>query len=323
LFLTLKDDVAFIQLSLLHTLNARYPSLTHLSIMGDIDEVDAISSIVCGSNQLRELSVGYLSSEALYYLAVLPTLERLTLDYITEDLSLPQSSAMRFFPCLREFRVTCGSSVSFVVGLVEAMHSSPLASIYVTSDFGRSGCQDLINALGGCCRSSVESINIQGSGIDTYSASPVDVKSLFVFSNLTRFILYSNTPLELNDASLVDMAQAWPHITSLTLRAVEVPSCHVTLYGLIPLARHCLKLRQLSVALDASSAPPPKVEYIGVRHEALRNLMMWGSSIREPIQVATFFHNVFPNVSLDGYSYGPSKDMWGQVTSALRTWRGN
>jgi hypothetical protein len=205
----------------------------------------------------------------------------------------------------------------FAVGLVEAISSSTLASICVDSYcFGQSGYQDLINALRDhCSRSSLKSISINGEYEDEPIPTSVDVKPLFVFSDLTSVTLICfNAQLELDDTSLKDMALAWPHITSLILRC---PS-RATLCGLVPLAQYCLKLQHLDIFFDPCSVPSPAADFLAVKNEVLRDLDVSYSPvaklpITEPERVAAFIHGVFPRARL----IHVSNSKWSEVADAL------
>jgi len=188
------------------------------------------------------LSVSCLSADALYHIAVLPKLEELALTD-TYDILPPrfsQSSTVRFFPSLKELHVSCDVAF-FAIRLVEALSSSPLTSIDIIPHlYDESGYQGLIDALREYCpRSSLKSIYIAQEYDEESITTSVDVKPLFIFSGLTRISLFSEAPFELDNTSLKDMAQAWLHIVTLTLKS---PSSHVTLCGLVPLAQYCSKL---------------------------------------------------------------------------------
>jgi hypothetical protein len=323
----------FIRLSLLHALASRYPSLAHFQLIDvpgidpRVDFVDAISHAVRSWSQLRRLAVRGLSPDALYHVALLPTLQWLALTDVTEDISPPlfsRSSTVRCFSCLQKLTVVCHEA-SFAIGLVEAISSSPLTSIFIESYcFGTSGYQDLINALQGhCSRSSLKSMTIIGESendainiiLNPVDVNPVDVKPLFVFSNLTSVkLLCTNAQFELSDASLKDMAQAWPRITSLIIRSQS----RVTLSGLVPLAQYCRRLRNLDIFFDACSVSPPTTE---VKHKRLRCLNVSHPPvsdlpITEPKRVAEFINGIFPRTRLT-YS---TDTRWREVSEALNTY---
>jgi hypothetical protein len=164
-------------------------------------------------------------------------------------------------------------------------------------------------------------VSISGKYEGESFPTSVDVKPLFVFSDLTNVRLVShNAQFELDDTSLKDMALAWPHITSLILRC---PS-RVTLCGLVPLAQYCLKLQYLDIFFDPCSIPPPTTEFLAVKNEVLRDLDVSHRPvaflpITEPERVAAFIHGVFPRAWLT--CIGGTK--WSEVAAILHAYLQN
>jgi len=337
LHLSLSGDL-LVRLSFLHSLPLRYPSLTHVHLVDNSDQMDAerfailnaVSRVVCGWSQLRHLSVPNLSPVALRHLAVLPTLEQLTLTDVIRDtpMAWPRSHTVPFFPSLRELQLTC-DEMSFSIGLVEAMSSSPLTSITIHTydDIPPLECQDLFNALQGHCRhSSVTSIIMDFSDIsgheDEPGIIPIHLKPLFVFSNLTNVTLGLpyGAPFDLDDTTMNDLALAWPRIRSLVLKGVywggtDSYPC-VTILGLVPLAQHCPELRALSIRFDARSLPHLVADSPTVTSEALMELNVLTSPIVEPEGVAAFLFDIFPRAYVKYDADGLSKTLierWQQV----------
>jgi hypothetical protein len=318
-----------IQLSLFRILSVRYPSLTHFHLLEDSKfehsslHLDTISQVVCGWNRLRQLTVCQLSTEALYHVALLPTLEVLALAKVTGDIPVPfsRSSTAGFFPCLQELTVVC-ELVSFAIGLVKAMSSSPLTSVTIVSETAMtSGYQDVINVLRDCCSFSLlKSVYIGEDGEDEPVTRSVDLRPLFAFSNLTDVALYSYASLGLDDNSLKEIAQAWSHITCLEIDGGGVDEQpRVTLSGLVPLAQYCLRLQKLTIRLDARSVPPPTTESSGVTHRSLKALWVLDSPITEPARVAAFIDDIFPDarVSFSQWSNNDTKEKWHEVCRIL------
>jgi hypothetical protein len=184
-------------------------------------------------------------------------------------------------------------------------------------------CQNLINALGDCrFHASLKSIHI--SEEIASSNTPIDIRPLFVFSDLTEITLDLSGPLEhdstldeLGDTFLKDMARGWPRLTTLSL--FHYRGLHVTLPRLVPLAQYCLELRSLNIRVDARSAPPSIAEYSTVKNETLRDLHVMDSPIVDPGRVATFIYGIFPRASLSFYKWGPT-ERWREVHDALQAY---
>jgi hypothetical protein len=301
-----REDM-FTRLSLLRTLTARYPSLEHLHLSydemwkPDSDHLNAVSRVISGWSQLRRLAVGPLSQDGLYHVATLPALEELELRKAIAHVSLPfsWSSTIRFFPCLKDLFVTC-DQLSFACALVKTMSSSPLLSINIASDDALdSHRQELIDALpNACSHSSLRFISIEEGEGEIEFDTLIDIKPLFVFSSLTSVTLSIRAALDLDDASIKNMAKAWPHITSLVLKEDRDIDPRITLSGLVSLAQYCPELQRLSIPLDARSVPHQSAESFGMTHSALANLSVARMLVTERKPVALFLHALFPRAKV-------------------------
>lgn len=128
---------------------------------------------------------------------------------------------------------------------------------------------------------------------------------LFAFTELTFVSLSAPVGFDLDDATLADLARAWPNITALELDASEFAHIApgVTLGGLLPLAQHCPQLRDLHIALNASVVPDwesqkatDKKKKKRVRQWRLTGLHVSRSPIVAPLAVAAFLSSVFPKL---------------------------
>ncbi|KAJ6545417.1 hypothetical protein B0H19DRAFT_1266855 [Mycena capillaripes] len=90
---------------------------------------------------------------------------------------------------------------------------------------------------------------------------------LFCFTRLTLVEITVPVGYDIDDATISDMAHAWPHIEQLFLRSMGGWRC--TLLALMPFAQHCPWLREVSIPLDFSSIPLP---VDGVAQETLWHL---------------------------------------------------
>ena len=341
LHLTLSSD-SHVRLSFLHSLHIRYPYLTHVHLVDDPSLMEygygdkhriavekAVSNAVCGWDQLRHLSVPCLSPVALHHVATLPTLEQLTLTNVTnpEDASiaLPRSHPGRFFSSLQELDLS-DVPISFSVALLEAMESSSLTSIKINT-FGEENPlahQDLFNALRNhCCHSSLTSITVHTYEPE-YDAGIMSkhLKPIFVFSNLTNVKLYLECPFDLDDATVSDMAQAWPRIRSLVLRGYYPEECKpcVTILGLIPIAQHCPELEELTILFDTRWLPLPTACFPGATSEALKKLQLLNSPIEDPEEVAAFLYWMFPRAEVRFSYWCPDLygERWRHVSDLIR-----
>ncbi|OBZ66917.1 hypothetical protein A0H81_13179 [Grifola frondosa] len=81
------------------------------------------------------------------------------------------------------------------------------------------------------------------------------LRPLFAFCNLQILRVMTPCTLGLDDGALKEIATSWPHLTKLCLmNSLQNPdSCSdITLHGLAHLVRHCPKLQELELLVDAS-----------------------------------------------------------------------
>ncbi|KAH9929297.1 hypothetical protein B0H21DRAFT_712041 [Amylocystis lapponica] len=95
----------------------------------------------------------------------------------------------------------------------------------------------------------------------------------------------------------------------------------VTLEGLVHLARHCPQLSRLVLALDASVIPDSdRQSEGGLANDSITKLMVRDSSLEDPIAVAAFLSNLFPNLRRIIAAPSNNKEnirKWKMVESAL------
>lgn len=140
----------------------------------------------------------------------------------------------------------------------------------------------------------------------------------------------------LRDADLMEMALAWPRLRHLVIDHelfTDTRPCRpaTTLSGLLHLVRHCPDLRHVALDIDASS---PNISLDtrpggGACNAHIITLAMGSLSvIGDPIQVAAFLIDVFPNLrSLRCHSSElEDSNMWEEterfpsILAAFRMW---
>ncbi|KAI0628309.1 hypothetical protein C8Q77DRAFT_1068263 [Trametes polyzona] len=129
------------------------------------------------------------------------------------------------------------------------------------------------------------------------------LRPLLKLPKLTEFELHWDSPLAITQNDLEDLAVSLPSLELLVLNPEPVPTPQppsLTLRALIPFARHCPKMRELSLYIDASSTDledasrelhstlPP------VQFHALRTLSFGLSRIAASEPVALFLSELCP-----------------------------
>ena len=81
---------------------------------------------------------------------------------------------------------------------------------------------------------------------------PSTIYPLLLLPNITNVYLRLQLHVELDDGFIESIATSWPHLTKLHIvHMVPLPAKpRVTLAGLLPLSKFCLRLKELSLAVD-------------------------------------------------------------------------
>jgi hypothetical protein len=275
---------------------------------------DVISEAVCRWNKLRQLSVTNLSAGALMHLATLPDLQDLSL--VTSETSIPDHEFapphVTAFRSLQSLTI-CSPGVAFATRIVKTWSWPPAlktVAIRPKGDDSSSLLEDLFHALNQRCHhSSIEGLSL-GNCADTSLREQVfregfqvrmeHIEPLLVFSNLITLSLVPSGELDLDNAVVDVMAQAWPRIQRLELGHPRMPSrpSRVTLQGLISFAKHCPRLMDLSISLNAGATElEERKPGSGVYSETLISLDVLTSPIECSAKVAAFLSDIFPNLS--------------------------
>ncbi|KAF7378159.1 hypothetical protein MSAN_00240400 [Mycena sanguinolenta] len=139
----------------------------------------------------------------------------------------------------------------------------------------------------------------------TFAIHGTQLRSLFHFQFLTFVELSAPAGFDLDNATVADMALAWPHLQTLELRASNYTHVkpRVTLGGLLPLAQYCLKLRSLHMSFDASTVPEWETLKTSakkkkrVRQDQFQKLHVAQSPVEKSLAVAAFLSSVFPKLN--------------------------
>jgi hypothetical protein len=295
-----------LRLSLLATLNVRYPSLTYLDLRHiSTSSRTAVYEAICGWNCLRHLSVDTLSPVALRHVATLPTLERLSLSNISDtEWDLQPSHSSSYFPSLKMLDV-CSQTISPVILLAKVACGPFLdvVEVIITDLPTLSQWEDLLEAVQDYWRYfsltfiSIMTSALSSPGIERHQTIRSNhLRCLSAFSHLTTVDFFPRYKIELNDDVVRTMAQAWPRIRDLHLADTMTTHPDVSLSALIDFARYCPELKALTILLDARRIPRLSSDE-RVYSKALTMLDIENWPVLEPELVAEFLLNVFPKLS--------------------------
>ncbi|RDB14801.1 hypothetical protein Hypma_016475 [Hypsizygus marmoreus] len=330
-------------MSLLTSMNTRYPGLTHLSLTDFREEVEvaAISSAVCGWNHFRYLKVGALSNDALVHIAALPSLSHLHLQYRAVDRShikYPLSRNSCAFPAVRTMIIS-SPDFSFCTDLLRSMSpGSSLKNInFSTTKFVPSTSMEWTNVIQAlhdiCDHSALEHLSLRDNeeDLDQFEdqypnvVGPKHLKPLLAFSRLTSISLRANGGFDLDDPMVNDMAVAWPRLTNLRVSSDFAPSPRATISALTSLAQHCPRIMTLTMAFNAEPASiPTPTSSPRVSNTQLKSLNVENSPISHAPSVAAFLSDIFPKIATVFVNENDNIDeetelekAWGEVQNLL------
>jgi hypothetical protein len=178
--------------------------------------------------------------------------------------------------------------------------------------------------------------NEQGQNSEPLSIPSDAMRHLVCFTNLEVLIIRSeDVHIDWDDATLAEMARAWPHIELIDLTSSLHVQCRLTLQGLRMLAQYCPCLTSLRIRLDACTIPlAGNLGRTSAVAHPLHSLTLVHSPITAPVLVSQYLSALFPNLRsvqpVAGYfetideegDVGGTEDfeyyqLWGAVESLL------
>ncbi|KAJ7794876.1 hypothetical protein B0H14DRAFT_3556183 [Mycena olivaceomarginata] len=291
-------------------LTAFYPNLTRVAIeFGTVDAPivkEAAYSALRSLNRLERVKINCLDGPTLLHLTGLPNLDRLHIHYFP-DLHLDFRPPV--FTALRQFIAYC-ESMKLITNFFNALESDTLDKIELTVESTAVAEEwPVLTSL--LARKSKTLTKLYPPQRFSYDHEIPDVLELMLPAdsfqpllscvNLTEVHIVIGHGIDIDNAFLKQMAQAWPQLRTLDLS----PGCQSaryeprdTLAGLIPLAQHCSHLETLALVLDATSIDPYTKEKpgAGVRNLTLLELDVVESPVDSPAAVASFLSAIFPNL---------------------------
>lgn len=327
-------------LSLFSTLQISHPHLTdiHVDVPASAASVRVVSSAVCAWKLIQKLTVVTLDEVALIHIAGLPQLQDLQLHSYIPPCSSERLSILippRAFPTLRHLDIladTIQSAFSLITHIssveLEELHinTSQCAPAYVWeeafSTLQRLPSRQHLNSLSLCQRDNIPSI--PANMVNKYVLTREAVLPLLTFPALVNLSLQPFFGLDLDDATVHEMAASWPTLEVLELgaeRAVPSPP-RTTLRSLVYLAEHCPHLHSLQLPVNATDPVPrfsrPRKAMPPYR---LAYLHTGPSPVTTPALVAAFLSNSFASI---GFGHRPDTDAnrpWNEVSRLFKIFR--
>ncbi|KAF8631834.1 hypothetical protein AX17_004984 [Amanita inopinata Kibby_2008] len=264
------------RLSLLPSLAVACPALTHVQLVGVVDdtgplaswhgihtnEVLAVPSAICQWTNLRNLSLENIFGRTVFCTSNLPALRELKLSFIDSP-GVDVVHVSKGFPVLERLEVYCGG-IDFCTKLIDLMLETPLRflNLFLSGTSSASELQALFKTMHDCLvHQSLEHFSCLTSFLATGDAELVTLSVMRLRPLRSRYIQNQ-------------FKMDWPP------GAASLPLPSIAQY--------------LSLAVDTTEVNeyderPGK----GVSNETLT---VYGSPIAEPTLVASFLSDIFPRL---------------------------
>ncbi|KAJ6589738.1 hypothetical protein B0H19DRAFT_241550 [Mycena capillaripes] len=253
----------------LATLAQTHPGLVSVEIKGvngDSEESERVQlySFVRSLTHLEELEVRTIDAETLKYLGRLPTLKTLRA-VLSDSVAFPDVPNGSMFSHLRtaNFRPEQdpGGGIVPLLALLCTWKNPQLMS-FEADVFDSRGLED-VERLYQLLAGHIAHDHLEMLQLEIMQPEPPVIavhpgglfKPLFSFTRLTVMELMVPVGYDFDDATVAEMARAWPAIEELGLRSRTNHEPRCTLLALESFARHCPNMWLLSITLDASSMP--------------------------------------------------------------------
>ncbi|KAG1851906.1 hypothetical protein F4604DRAFT_1959117 [Suillus subluteus] len=269
------------------------PSVSYFDFIQDsynfIEPVGDRSTALQFWSHLTSVKTGMVSEGAILHLSNLPSLRVLEFTLPSTSISTDAQKLLQrpAFCALQELNVTCNSLVILDAFLEKLTVTPKVLSFAITR------------------------------GLTARAAA---FQPLFAFRNLRTldFTADHYWIVRMDDASLLQMAKAWPYLEELYISRYTYSIYRVTLHAFVLLLRHCPHLRSVAVLVDWSMIDvcdiSPDIPYQGFSHHALSYIFVSDSKIQNPTSIAAFISAIAPNVQFIG---GSEKRSWEIVQDHL------
>ncbi|KAF8186150.1 hypothetical protein K438DRAFT_1039691 [Mycena galopus ATCC 62051] len=296
-------------LSLVSSLAPRCPQLIDITIFPRSPQklqplaVSAVSTCVRGLHGIETLFTDTVDQLALEHLSCLPSVRRLTLGELPPTLS-ERPNDETIFTSLQSLYFT--AKIESPIRFLEWCNKIPLVEFSVESPAFSTA--DEVHRLFSAASGGISPLSLReftfdndwGSFPSSESANhlirPQALHSLFCFVNLTSVSVLSAVGIDLDDATVTDLARSWRYIKCLEFQSYYGNVApRVTLQGLEAFSKHCPHLTKLTITFDATVIPTSQAEPSRGCLK-LQHLDVEASPIATALPVALFLARIFPRL---------------------------
>ncbi|KAJ7023514.1 hypothetical protein C8F04DRAFT_1401668 [Mycena alexandri] len=293
---------------LFDSLGQHCPSLTSVVVQGvnaASSEVERrrLSTFICSLTSVEVLDVRTMDFSMLTHLDRPPTLKTLRTS-LPASLSFADVPDGTMFSQLRSTTITlAGRTIPILTSFVRTWNNPQLKSfeLLVRDCRALQQIEELYQVLSTHCSHehlAFFKVTLIQWKHTTVAAHPGHFfRPLFRFTHLRIVEFHVPAGYTLDDATILDMATAWPFLEQLALGSSTSHSPKCTLLGLYFLSQRCPLLEALEITLDASSVPQLSADSAGAaRQDKLNLIHVWFSPISDASAVAKFMLTLFRNL---------------------------
>ncbi|KAJ6501115.1 hypothetical protein C8R47DRAFT_1317163 [Mycena vitilis] len=327
------------------TLGETCPKLSNICITldGDLSGMDfgPLSDFVAHLPRVETISVPWLRQDAVEHLSTLPMLKSLEIRGLPGAFAVSPALTVPGFLALRHLSLDAAAPAD-ITRLLRMSTDVPLENLHVELDcvplaadihtlvstFAASVSPSTLTRLHVECRCLCRATRPDPQ---SHVIHPGTLILLLCFENLTELMFTSALGFDLDDATVSQMARAWPRMESLFLAGVLLTASRTrprtTLASLHAIARHCPRMHTLTIAFDGSTIPSSAAVRLGLadQHQSLRQINVLHSPITTVSGMQQFLLGVFPNlrrITASDDSVNPVPEGFEEAIPNFQRWQG-
>jgi hypothetical protein len=282
-------------------------SVLHFKSYSGTESGDASIALQSWSHLVSVMMASIVSNAAILHLSNLPSLQELHVELCSTPIDADTQNLRQrpAFCALHTLDVSC-KTLAPLNAFFDTFSLAPKRLFFRVTE-GWHSMQDLPASMSrisnACAHSALKRLRIMDHGANRLDASTSATvfQPIYAFRNLRQFY-FKIEDVQLHDATIMRMAEAWPLLEDLAiLGEFSISSPHyITPNGLVSLLKHCPRLSSIRIVVDWSAVDRPDVSpdipYEGFAHKALKRAVFGASKIRNVTGVAAFISAIAPKL---------------------------
>jgi hypothetical protein len=295
--------------SLIPHLSPNISDLSIVSIMRLPKPCTAVFQLIQGlRHSLRSLTIDVkirgLHERVTAQLGGLSALRRLKMSLIPNSQLHFYATALGQFPALSEFsfEVETWTSATTVMGSMLVRFT--YLSVTIDREGTLSDLQTFIESISrhpsvsSLTRLRLTDFDTSLDNADNETCFENIFRPLFAFTSLKHITIQVEVTAKLRDIWYNEAAAAWPRLEYISISSPNQGTikAEMTLAGLIPLAKHCPKLKYIRLRLDAQPFDVTQIDRDEFSNTHIDNLCLQTYIIPSPREVYLSLNAIFPNL---------------------------